>query len=865
MMTAKDYTQQLRTALPPVMRSARRWMLWRAEKRASVTAKVPYYADGKRRTGTLDTEADWSRLTDFETALNAYAAGGYTGLGFALGPDGEHFCWQGIDLDHIDENPVLQDFAKTLPGYVETSPSGRGLHAIGYGLAFRSLGSNATGIEAYAKGRYFTVTGQVVRGDIEDVSEYVNTRLKPAHAMQKRPDGATSMTDSSRGESFFAKVNNKAMGMLSAWVPVLFPQAREYHEGYRVASADIGRSLQEDISIVPAGIRDFGEESGKTPIDLATEWGPANNAKDAALWLCAQMHIDPSSLGWNVIQLPHTKSAGGGASARGDSPPADDTEGAEQHFRPLGYDGDQFFFMTARGQQVRSLSANKLGRKTELMTLAPLDWWEREFAEDSGFSGRSVDMAANYLIQRCLDAGVFSLDKRRGRGVWRDGGRIVIHAGDRLYIDGKATDLMRAETECVYERQSAIALKLSDPLPAMESRALLRLGELLNFETNTMGRLLAGWVVVSLASGALVWRPHTLLIGGKGTGKTTLLGVISTLLSPFGLSVTGGTTEAGLRQALGADALPVMFDEAEGDSQKALAMMDGLLALMRHSSAGHDARVIKGGADGKATSSVIQSCFMLSAIRDPVVQAADQSRITSLSLRNASPSAEATWKRDTQPLMAAITHADWVRRFHARVLLNIPRLLESIDVYREQAATFFRDARMGDQIGTLLAGAWTLESDQVPGAGDAMRDIDTLPWEDQERIIEDASDEKSCLTAILEAHVRIDTSSGWHGEVSISELVNQLAKHQSGPAGCSILDAERALGLHGLKVTDDGYLLVSNTNSMLGRKIMAHTPWPKGWGKILARHTKARKLDKPIYIGGQTSRAVAVQVLEGPP
>lgn len=857
-MTAESYTQLLRQSIPIAMREAKRWLLWRKEDRGGVIAKIPYYASGERRNGTLDTDADRAKLADFETALQAFTSGQYAGLGFALGPDENGHHWQGIDLDHVSTKPTLKALAASLPGYVETSPSGDGLHAIGCGLAFRSLGSNKSGIEAYSKGRYFTVTGQVVRGDIEDVSEYVKETLAPLHSPGKRAAKESAV----QGETFFSKVNARAMAQFSAWVPALFSKARAYHDGYRVASKDLGRGLEEDISIVSTGIRDFGEESGKTPIDLVAAWGPVNNAKDAALWLCERMSIDPATLGWNVVQMPKAKRD----KARADAATDDDsqegepsTEGAEKHFRPLGYDGDQFFFMTARGQQVRALSANKLGRKTELMTLAPLDWWEREFAEDSGFSGRSVDMAANYLIQRSLDAGVFSLDQRRGRGVWRDGGRIVVHAGDRLYIDGKATDLMRAETECVYERQSAIPLKLSDPLPTEESKALLRVGELLNFETNTMGRLMAGWIVVSLASGALTWRPHTLLIGGKGTGKTTILSAIQALLSPFGLSVTGGTTEAGLRQALGADALPVLFDEAEGDSQKALAMMDGLLSLMRHSSAGHDARVIKGGADGRANSSVIQSCFMLSAIRDPVTQAADQSRITALSLRKGDAIANAKWKRETRPLMEAVTRSEWVRRFHARVLLNLPRLLESIEVYRERASAFFNDARMGDQVGTLMAGAWLLESDRLPTDGDATRDLDTLPWDEQEAVLEDASDEAACLRAILEAHVRVDAEAGWHGEVTVGELVAANPVGGLPHLGANASDVQRALGMYGIKVEhEQRRILISNTNGMLARKIMAHTPWPKGWGKILARLDGAVKPDKPIKIQGYTTRVVAV-------
>lgn len=98
--------------------------------------------------------------------------------------------------------------------------------------------------------------------------------------------------------SFFAKVNAKALGNLQAWVPAVFPAAVPYHAGFRVSSKALGRALEEDISLVPEGIMDFGEELGKTPIDIVLEWGNAAKAADAAVWLCDRLGVDPAALGW---------------------------------------------------------------------------------------------------------------------------------------------------------------------------------------------------------------------------------------------------------------------------------------------------------------------------------------------------------------------------------------------------------------------------------------------------------------------------------------------------------------------------------------------------------------------------------------
>ena len=62
------------------------------------------------------------------------------------------------------------------------------------------------------------------------------------------------------------KLNAAAMANLAAWVPELFPTACEYHGGYRVTSTDLGRDNEEDLSIVPGGIKDWGVHDLSDPV-----------------------------------------------------------------------------------------------------------------------------------------------------------------------------------------------------------------------------------------------------------------------------------------------------------------------------------------------------------------------------------------------------------------------------------------------------------------------------------------------------------------------------------------------------------------------------------------------------------------------
>lgn len=169
-----------RQRLPEQLINTRRWLLWTEDKQ-------PFYPNGTPRNGSLDTPADVSRLGTFDQALDALVASGeYAGIGFALGYDGLNY-WQGFDADKL--TPAQVDAAISSHddlGYMEVSPSGRGIHVIGYGRSFKSLGANGTNVEAYAGGRYFTFTGDRGRGQPSCIAAFVEGAVAARHAHHGR-------------------------------------------------------------------------------------------------------------------------------------------------------------------------------------------------------------------------------------------------------------------------------------------------------------------------------------------------------------------------------------------------------------------------------------------------------------------------------------------------------------------------------------------------------------------------------------------------------------------------------------------------------------------------------------------------------
>ncbi|WP_298558631.1 hypothetical protein [uncultured Aliiroseovarius sp.] len=179
-----------------------------------------------------------------------------------------------------------------------------------------------------------------------------------------------------------------------------------------------------------------------------------------------------------------------------------------------------------------------------------MEFWADQFQTEKGYS--SI-LAGSALIEGCRTKGPFDPTNVRGRGLWKEGDRIITNLGDDLPED----------LQCHYLCFSPV------PVEACEDFEAARLQELIqrfNFGDPGNAVMLFGWLSISRTGGVLDWRPHGFLYGPPNTGKTTLHNLIAALLTPMVVAADGQCTEAGIRQRQGPDALPVLLDEFETDT-----------------------------------------------------------------------------------------------------------------------------------------------------------------------------------------------------------------------------------------------------------------------------------------------------------
>lgn len=532
----------------------------------------------------------------------------------------------------------------------------------------------------------------------------------------------------------------------------------------------------------------------------------------------------------------------------------DDAEDAPP-YRALGYDKGRFYYLAGRASQVIDLASSS-HTKLNLMSVAPLHYWLQRYPSSKDGNEAMWDMAANALMRQCEDVGVYDSAHVRGRGAWWDGSRSLLHIGDCLLIDGIQHPLTDPSVKYIYEAAPPLHLEIENPLTQREAVEFAKICQSLQWEKPISGMLMAGWIFLAPICGALKWRPHIWITGPAGTGKSWVQSnIVSLCVGNTAIMPQGVATEAGIRQLLGMDARPVIFDEAEGEDQHAQARIQSIMSLARQASSENGGAIVKGSANGKAITYRIRSMFCFSSIGTGIKQYADKTRVTVLSMTIDQGKSQEQRMKEFAALEAKAANLlteEFASRLRARAVGMIGIIRENAKTFSAAGAAVIGTQRLGDQIGTMLAGAFALHNNGLVSPQDARAWIEKQDWSDQ-TALQEVKDEQSCLSRLLECVVRV---SGKYATVerSIGELIviasSILEKDDSIYADVAANQLLRT----GIKIENDGFT-VANSHTGL-EEILKGTLWANEWGRILKRLDGAKSRETTRFGASGSMRGV---------
>lgn len=450
-----------------------------------------------------------------------------------------------------------------------------------------------------------------------------NSQSKLAPGVDVRGDGGMMAAPPSvRDDGVYRWLNDTAITTPPVWLIVLLAD-RDQDDPERAAFALLGRAWPQTgggchkAALVVGG---FLARLGRTPdqvSDAVAEMTAAIADRTRELCRAARDAAEASADGKPACGLPKLAESFGpevaalvadwlGYDAAKHYDPGEDGP------RPMGYMRGVQFALLVRNNVVYA-NSTQLTQPAFLLGLAPAKFWRAQFPPAKEGQDFGAYAAPKALIAACVAAGAYNPTRIRGQGVWREGGRIILNFG------GPVPD----DTEHIYLCFEPIKVR---EVSSFETERLYQTLQIWPWQQPSFAILYLGWLAYAPVCGAVDWRPHLLLTGPAGSGKTALHGVTKRLLHTTALAITGISSAAGIRQSLGPDSRPVLIDDADKNKE-----IEQIVHLMRMASSSTDP-TLRGTPEGQAQRFMPTATFHIGSVHRMKMLQQDVERIVVLEL-----------------------------------------------------------------------------------------------------------------------------------------------------------------------------------------------------------------------------------------
>jgi putative DNA primase/helicase len=512
-------------------------------------------------------------------------------------------------------------------------------------------------------------------------------------------------------------------------------------------------------------------------------------------------------------------------------------------FKILGFNEGKYFYIPFMQRQIVSFTASSHSINN-LLQLAGLTSLESLFSHVP--RNQIPTLIADKFMTEAHKRGVFyESDSVRGSGLWPDSqGRLIYNNGQKLFVNGEEKQWQNIKTKYVYVSSPKMPLP-AEPLDITARNRFLKIFTLLTWENALSGILLAGWIASAPMCAAFPWRPHIWITGEARSGKSTIVEWIRLALSGVSLNFDGSSTEPKIREAMGYNVQPVIFDEAEKKANDS-GNMPAILELARLAS--------RGGVISKygQRSFKAQSMFCFASINVPITNFADETRITRLNLKkNIAANAHQKFK-ELQAIVEETLTENFSARLVATLIEEYPNIKKNFETIYAFAREKTKDPRAADQISVLLSGYWVMKQGGLIEPDEAKNLVYLHEWNDH-TAIEQETEQERVLRHMATSMVRIQLISR---DLSIGELIACASGHMH-----TIEKSAAKNYLHGYSIrVENGRVYIGNTNKNLSA-LMRGTVWEGGWGKQFANLPGAEKTPSSMYFApGDKQRAVSLPI-----
>jgi len=467
-----------------------------------------------------------------------------------------------------------------------------------------------------------------------------------------------------------------------------------------------------------------------------------------------------------------------------------------------------------------------------LLGLAERDFWQGAFPDvERGFDAGA---AGETLMAACREAGPFNPARVRGRGVWLEDGQVVVNLGaevpqglKNIYLCFEPLDI--------------------PPQAAFPTDRLLNLLRKFSWRRPQDAILLLGWLAVAAICGALSWRPHCFVYGPAVAGKSTVHRLASAILRPLGVSIDGGSSEAGIRQVLGCDSLPVVVDEFETDQNA--GRLAGVIRLARSASSA-ESPVLRGTQGGQAIQYSIRTTFFFSAINVTGMNPADETRILFLELRPHEGDNEVYKHIQAEHAFFEALGPTWC----GWMASNVHHIAPAIATF--QAALHAVTSRHRQNMATVLSGAFIALHGRPPEAEEAAAwAADYAGAIEHHARAHERNDAQDALDHLFAHVVRDDVM----GTYPLAHWIGRALEDQTGGSPSNdTMGPARVLATYDMRIIltgDEPGLMIRNGSAAIDR-IFEGTRWQRGaWKRAFGQYPGSFSPTHPIRFPNSNAKS----------
>jgi hypothetical protein len=470
-----------------------------------------------------------------------------------------------------------------------------------------------------------------------------------------------------------------------------------------------------------------------------------------------------------------------------------------------------------------------------------------DVSDGSGDDGYTLEELRRALALAGAQAPRISSAEVIGQGVWRHGERLLIVDGaDARFYDGDRFTQPRwpvighkiLDLDAEKRWHGAISHSVRHMDAEGSRRILQRLRDLFgrwNWTHPWDARVLAGLVPATLIQSLWGWRPWVAITGASDSGKSTLFEcAVRPVMLPWTI-LADRSTEAGLRQAIGHHAAPLLIDEFDQYQHR-----QRVLELFRTSSRG--GKVLRGTADQAGLQFSLKHIPWFAAIESGDTWVQDTNRfihlelaqpeVRNLVLPGQSELEDLGRELAAAAIWAALSAVPLANSIKVTTIEGVPgRLIESFSVPAAMFAALWygreaTEAQATAVLRRMICGRQNLEVQREP---------------EHERLLRD----------ILAANMRVQRESMYAGvsqELSVGQLLTEYSTYAAG------LEAK---GLRVYTPQSNGERMLFIDHDAVRRHLLRSTRWQDARiDQILMRAPGALRTQQRCH--GTRCRGVAI-------